>query len=314
MRRFLIQRLVGVVITLFVASLLIYLSVYLSPGSPEQVLFGSRPPSPQVQARVRHYMGLDENVFLRYFHWLGNVLQGNLGTSIITQQPVADRISHPAQITLSLVSYAAFLIVVLGIGTGLLAALRPGWVDSTITAVTSVATALPAFVACGVLTYVFAVQLNWFPSYGLGEGAIGWIHGLTLPAVALAIIASGLVSRVSRASARQELRSDHVQNAVMRGISRPRLIRSHVLRNAAAPIVTVTGLQIAGLVAGAVVVEQAFGLGGLGELLISSVQQKDFPVVQAVSLIIVAAFIVLNLLADVLSAMLDPRTRKVATS
>lgn len=314
MSRYLLRRLVGVVVTLLVASLIVYLSVFLAPGSPEEVLFGSRPPSPEVQAQVRHAMGLDQNVFVRYFDWLGNVLTGNLGTSLINQQPVTSLLGHPATVTLSLVAYAALLILVVGFGSGLLAALRPGWIDTTVTAVTSVATAVPAFVASGLLISLFAVRLGWFPAYGLADGFGGWVRGLTLPAVALAVISSGMLSRVMRASARQELGSEHVVTARMRGIGSARLVRSHVVRNAAGPVVTVAGLQIAGLVAGAVVVEQAFGLSGLGQLLITSVEQKDFPVVQAVALIVVAAFVLLNLAADLTVALLDPRVRAAVSA
>lgn len=309
MRRFLFRRLLGAMVTLLAASVVVYLCVYLSPGSPEQVLFGSRPPSPEVQAQVREYLGLDQNPVARYLTWLGHVLSGDLGTSLITQQPVTDRIAGPALVTLSLVAYAAVLIVLLGIGSGLLAALRPGPVDAGVTTLTSVATAVPAFVASGFLISVFAVQLGWFPAYGQEAGTVGWWQGLTLPAVALAIVASGLVGRVTRASAREELASEHVQTARMRGISGGRLLRSHVLHNASPSVVTVVGLQVAGLVAGAVVVEQAFGLNGLGGLLISSVQQKDFPVVQAIALIVVGAFVLLNLVADIVAMALDPRAR-----
>jgi peptide/nickel transport system permease protein len=307
--RQLLRRLGGVAVTLLVASLVVYLSVYLSPGSPEQVLFGSRPPSPEVQAEVRHYLGLDRGVAVRYVEWLGRVLRGDLGTSMITRQPVASRVGHPALVTFGLVAYAAVLIVVLGVGSGLVAGLRRGRVDGAVTAVTSVATALPAFVASSLLISVFAVRLGWFPAYGLGDGVLGTLRSLTLPAIALAVIASGLLSRVTRAATREQLAAEHVLTARMRGISSSRLVRDHVLRNAAAPIVTVAGLQIAGLVAGAVVVEQAFGLGGLGQLLISSVQQKDFPVVQAIALIVVGVFVLLNLAADLLAAALDPRVR-----
>jgi peptide/nickel transport system permease protein len=314
MSHYLLRRLLGVVVTLFVASLVVYLSVFLAPGSPEQVLFGSRPPSPEVQAEIRHSMGLDQNVFLRYFDWLGNVLTGHFGTSLINQQPVTSLLGHPAAITFSLVTYAAVLILLVGFGSGLLAALRPGWVDSSVTAVTSVATAVPAFVASGLLASLFAVKLGWFPAYGTTSGVGGWMRSLTLPAVALAIISSGMLSRVMRASARRELASEHVVTARMRGIGGSRMVRSHVVRNAVGPVVTVAGLQIAGLVAGAVVVEQAFGLSGLGQLLITSVEQKDFPVVQAVALIVVAAFVLLNLVADLIVAVLDPRVRAAVSA
>ena len=313
MVRFTLKRLLGLLVTLVVASFVIYASIYLSPGSPETVLFGSRTPTPEVRAAVRHHLGLDQPFLVRYVHWLGRVLQGDLGTSLVSQQDVASRLAHPLMVTAALVAYAAVLIVVLGVGLGLLSALRPGAVDAAVNVAVSVATAVPAFVAAAVTTSVFAVGLGWFPSYGLVDGLGGWLHSLTLPAVSLAVIASGLLARVTRASAREQLASDHVQTAVARGLSRPRLIRDHVLRNSAGPVVSVAGLQIAGLLAGAVVVEQAFGLGGIGQVLINSVEQKDFPVVQAVCLLLVSAFVLLNLVADLLVARLDPRIRRAVT-
>ncbi|HEY6798632.1 MAG TPA: ABC transporter permease [Kineosporiaceae bacterium] len=314
MIRFTVKRLLGLAVTLFAASFVIYSSVYASPGSPESVLFGSRSPSPATRAAVRQYLGLDQPFLTRYLGWLGHVLSGDLGTSLVSQQDVGSRLAHPVQVTCALVAYAAVLIVVAGVGLGLLAALRPGPVDAAISVGVSTATAIPAFVAATVTVSVFAVTLGWFPAYGLDGGATGWVRSLTLPAVSLAVIASGLVARITRATAREQLASEHVQTAVARGLSQARLVRSHVLRNAAGPVISVTGLQIAGLLTGAVVVEQAFGLGGLGQVLIDSVLQKDFPVVQAICLLLVTAFVLLNLLADLLVARLDPRLRRAVTA
>lgn len=314
MLRFTLKRLAGLLVTLFASSFVIYSSVYLSPGSPEAVLFGNRAPTPEIRAAVRHHLGLDQPFTVRYFRWLGDVLQGDLGTSIVSQQKVTSLLGHPVAVTFALVAYAAVLIVIVGLGLGLLSALRPGPVDALISVGVSVATAIPAFVAAGVTVSVFAVGLGWFPSYGLDDGPAGWVRSLTLPAVSLAVIASGLLARIARAGAREQLASDHVQTAIARGLSRPRLIRSHVLRNSAGPVISVTGLQIAGLLAGAVVVEQAFGLGGVGQVLLGSVQQKDFAVVQAVCLLLVTAFVLVNLVADLLVAGLDPRVRRAVTS
>lgn len=310
---FTLRRLLGLLVTLFVSSFVIYTSVYLSPGSPESVLFGTRNPSPETRAAVRHHLGLDEPFLTRYVRWLGQVLHADLGTSLVSGQQVSSRLTAPLGVTGALVLYAAVLIVVLGVGLGLLSALRPGRVDAVVTVLVSTATAVPAFVAASATIAVFAVGLGWFPSYGLEDGVGGRLHSLTLPAVSLAIIASGLLARVTRATAREQLASEHVQTAIARGLSRPRLVRSHVLRNSAGPVVSVAGLQIAGLFAGAVVVEQAFGLGGVGQLLIASVVQKDFPVVQAISLLLVTAFVLINLAADLVAARLDPRARRAVT-
>jgi len=314
MLRFTLKRLAGLVVTLFVTSFVIYSSIYVSPGSPESIMFGSRTPTPETRAAIRHHLGLDQPFLTRYARWLSDVLHGDLGTSIVSQQRVTSLLAHPLAVTSALVSYAAVLIVVAGVGLGLLSALRPGPVDALVGFGVSVATAIPAFVASGVTVSVFAVGLGWFPSYGLADGAGGWLRGLTLPAVSLAIIASGLLARITRAGAREQLAADHVQTAIARGLSRPRLIRSHVLRNTAGPIISVTGLQIAGLLAGAVVVEQAFGLGGVGQVLLNAVQQKDFAVVQATCLLLVAAFVLINFVADLLVARLDPRLRRAVVA
>lgn len=314
MTRFLLRRLAGLLGTLLVASFVVYASIYASPGSPESVLFGGKQPSPEVIAAARAHLGLDEPFLLRYFHWLGDVLTGNLGTSLISQQAVTDKLAAPLGITVLLVAYAALIIVVLGLGLGLLSALNPGLIDAGVTGVVSVATAVPAFVASSLLISLFAVRLGWFPPYGMEPGAVGHLRSLTLPAFALAVISSGLVARVSRAAAIEQNASEHVQTARARGIGGPRILRAHVLRNGSGTIATVTGLQIAGLFAGAVVVEQAFGLGGLGAVLIASVQQKDFPVVQAICLVLVTAFVVLNLVAELVAASLDPRARPWRTS
>lgn len=314
MLRFTLKRLAGLVVTLFAASFAIYASIYVSPGSPESIIFGGREPAPEVRAAVRQHLGLDQPFLTRYARWLGEVLHGDLGTSMVSQQKVSSMLVHPLAVTSALVGYAAVLLVVAGVGLGLLAALRPGPVDALINLAVSVATAIPAFVACGVTVSVFAVGLGWFPSYGLAEGAGGRLHSLTLPAISLAVIASGLLARITRAGAREQLAAEHVQTAIARGLSRPRLVRSHVLRNTAGPVISVAGLQIAGLLAGAVVVEQAFGLGGVGQILLSSVQQKDFAVVQATCLLLVGAFVVINLVADLLAAALDPRLRRAVTA
>src|SRR5205823_5637530 len=172
---------------------------------------------------------------------------------------------------------------------------------------TAISAAIPSFVAAIVLILVFAVKLRWFPSLGTGQGIRGAVYHLTLPAAALAISALAIVARVTRAAVREEFAREHVQTAVSRGIPYPQLVRRHVLRNAAIPITTITGITIASLIAGAAVVERAFGLNGLGAYLVSAAASKDFAVVQGISLVLVTTFVVVNLAVDVLYAVLDPR-------
>jgi peptide/nickel transport system permease protein len=199
------------------------------------------------------------------------------------------------------------LILVVGLLVGIGAGLRPGKVDASMMLAATAAMAVPAFVAAVVLITVFAVDAGWFPVFGSGRGFGDRLWHLTLPAAALALSAVAYVARLSRAAVRRELGSEHVQAAISRGLPRRSVLRRHVVRNAMIPIVTVAGLTVGGLIAGAVVVEQAFQLNGLGSYLVEAVGSKDFPVVQAICLILVAAFVVINTLVDILYSLLDPR-------
>jgi peptide/nickel transport system permease protein len=223
--------------------------------------------------------------------------------------PVSGRLGAAAPTTIFLVAYASILITIFGVGLGVASALGGRKLDGLIMTVTNVGTSVPTFVAAIILLEVFALDLGWFPVLGAGSGFFSRIHHLTLPAVALAIWAVAYLTRVTRTSMRDELRGEHVATARARGLTEPAVIRRHVFRNALLPIVTVTGLQVAGLIAGTIIVEQAFGLNGLGQLLLTAVEQKDFATVQAVSLILVAAFVVVNTVVDVAYTMLDPRIR-----
>jgi peptide/nickel transport system permease protein len=196
---------------------------------------------------------------------------------------------------------------VVGIGLGIVSGLRPGALDTTALVVTAISAAIPAFVAAIVLILVFAVKLGWFPTLGNGNDLVSNIRHFTLPAVALAISSLAIVARVTRASVRAESGRDHVQTAISRGIPTRALLRRHVLRNAAIPITTITGITIASLIAVSAVVETAFSLNGLGAYLVQAAQSKDIAVVQGISLVLVAAFVVVNLLVDVAYALLDPR-------
>jgi len=211
--------------------------------------------------------------------------------------------------TLTLVLYAGFVIVVLGVLTGVVAAVRGGSFDVTTTAFTTVGVATPSFVVAIVLITVFAVELRWFPVLGGGTGVADRLWHLTLPAIALAVSGLAYVSQTTRTAVREELGSEHVETAISRGVPRRTVIRRHVVRNAAIPITTVAGLSIASLIAGVAVVETAFGIDGLGSYLIQAVQNKDFAVVQAISLILVTVFIITNAIVDVVHLMLDPRLR-----
>jgi len=305
--RFLIRRLAMLAGTLLVASFVIFGSLYVAPGSPLAALSGGRalpPGSLQVLEQRYH---LNAPFLAQYWYWLDNALHGNLGISITLRENVSTLIASRIWTTAALVLYASVIIALAGIGLGILAGLRPGAVDTSALAGTALTAAIPSFVAAIVLILLFAVRLRWFPALGNGSGLLSDVRHLTLPAIALALSSLAIVARVTRTAIREEADREHVQTAVSRGIPARQLVRRHILRNAAIPITTVTGITVASLIAVAAVVETAFSLNGLGSYLVQAAQTKDLAVVQGISLVLVTAFVVVNLVVDVLYALLDPR-------
>ncbi|MDQ3404001.1 MAG: ABC transporter permease [Actinomycetota bacterium] len=305
--RYALARLAGLVGTLWVTSLLVFGATHAAPGSPEEFLLRGRAPTPEALAVVRTQYHLDEPLIEQYLRWAGGVLTGDFGRSLQFRQDVAGLIGARLTTTMWLVGYSALLIVVVGLMVGIVGALRPGPLDRTLLVGTTVAAATPSFVAVIGLSAVFSVGLGLLPAYGNGEGFAGRLTHLTLPAVALALGTIGLLARVTRSAMLAELSRDHVEVARGRGLPGHAVIRRHVLRNAAGPITAITGLIIAGTFVTTAVVEIGFGLSGLGSLLVQSVIAKDFPVVQAVCLLVVVAFVLVNLLVDLVGPLLDPR-------
>jgi peptide/nickel transport system permease protein len=305
--RFVVGRLLGLGATLLIASFVIFGALSLAPGTPLTFLTRGRDLSPDDLATLNAQYHLSDPFFERYWYWLTDILHGNLGTSILYKEDVLSLLGARAANTVFLVIYAATLIVLVGLAVGIVAGLRPGWLDRMLMVAATASMAVPAFVAAIVLIAVFAVGVDWFPVFGPGAGLVGRARHLTLPSVALALSSVAYVARLTRVAVRQEMSAEHVQTATSRGLPRSVVIRRHVLQNAMIPIVTVAGLSMASLIAGTVVVEQVFQLNGLGSLLIQAVQQKDFPVVQAICLLFVTAFIVLNTVVDLTYSLLDPR-------
>jgi peptide/nickel transport system permease protein len=305
--RFFARRLAMLAASLLAASFVIFAAMYLAPGNPIAALSGGRSLPPASIHVLEQRYHLNQPFLSQYWYWLGNALHGNLGLSITLRENVSTLIASRIWTTAGLVLYASVLICVFGIGLGLLAGLRPGWLDTSTLVVTAVSAAIPAFVAAIVLILLFAVQLGWFPALGNGTSFLDNLRHFTLPAVALAISSLAIVARVTRASVREEGEREHVQTAVSRGIPARQLIRRHILRNAAIPITTIAGITIASLIAVAAVVEVAFSLNGLGAYLVQAAESKDLAVVQGISLVLVTAFVAVNVIVDVLYAALDPR-------
>jgi peptide/nickel transport system permease protein len=305
--RYFVRRLAMLIVSLLVASFVIFTAIYLAPGNPIAALSGGRSIPPESLHVLEARYHLDQPFLIQYWYWLSNALHGNLGISITLRENVSELIASRISTTAGLVLYSSILIITLGVGLGILSGLRPGLLDTSTLVITAISASLPAFVAAIVLILVFAVQLQWFPSIGNGIGFFDQVKHLTLPAFALAISSLAIVARVTRAAIREEARREHVQTAVSRGIPTAKLIWRHVLRNAAIPITTISGITVASLIAVAAVVEVVFGLAGLGAYLVQSAQSKDLAVVQGISLLLVTAFVAVNVLVDVLYVVLDPR-------
>ena len=303
-----LRRLLAMAATLLVTSFLVFSSLYLAPGDPVSFLVRGRSPSPAELAAIRKQYGFDQPFPLRYWHWLEGVLHGDFGRSYLFHESVGRVIWSRLPASLLLVGVSTLLIAVVGIGAGALGALRRGTrTDKAVLLSVTVGAAVPSFAAAIVLRSVFGVRLGWFPTIGNGSGFLDQLHHVALPAVALSVTFMSLVTRVSRTAMLDELGSEHVEVALSRGTPRWSVLRRHVFRNALGPIVTVSGLLVSGMLVSTAIVETAFGMSGIGSLLVQCVDELDFQVVQALALLVVAVFVVVNTLVDLLYPLIDPR-------
>lgn len=308
---FVLRRLVALVGVLVVSSFLVFAAMYAAPGNPENFLVQGRTVTPEVLAAIREQYSLDDPFMARFFNWITGILQGDFGQSLVNRQDVGQLLADRLPTTLMLVLLAAILIAVLGIGLGIVAGTRDGVVDKVILLGSNLGFAVPTFFAALILMSIFSVGLGWFPVFGSGTGLLDRIWHLTLPALALALPSAAVVARITRTAIREERDSEHSVMARARGVPESLVLRRHVIRNSMLPVSTIVGVHIAGLIAGSFVVEYAFTLDGIGTLLVSAVQRKDFAVVQAIAIILVAAFGIINLVVDLLYAAIDPRVRAV---
>lgn len=297
--------------TLLAASFLIFAALTRAPGDPVGQLLGPHATAAQV-ASLRHKLGLDQGLFARYWQWLIGAVHGDFGNSITYRASVSSLLATRIETTLFLVLYAGLLCIVFGIALGIVAALiRPA--APLIAAATAVGVAIPSFVAAVLLIGVFSLKLGWFPTGGAGNGFVDRLWHLTLPAIALALSWGAYLTQITRSAVREQHDREHVLTATTRGLPPTRVFRHHVMRNAAPPILTISGLTVAGLVIGAVVVESAFGIDGIGSFLVSEIAAKDYNVVQAISVLIVALFVAVTTLLDAAEVALDPRLREGAS-
>lgn len=304
--RLLLGRFGGLLLTLFLSSFVIFSALLLTPGDPIAALAGGAKPTPELITQIRSEYHLDDPIWMRYVQWLGGVFTGDFGRSFVYKTDVLDLIAPRFGITLQLVLFTVIIILVLGVGSGIVAAIGSARIDRTVGVLTSVGMAIPSFVVAILLIWIFAKSLGWFPVYGEGSSGFDRIWHLVLPSVALAVMFIAYISRVTRGSLVAQLHSEHVDTARVRSIPRARIFWIHIFRNASPQILAISGTTIAGLFAAAAIVEVAFGLGGIGSLLTEAAARKDLPLVQIVSLLLVTIFVVLNVVSDLISALIDP--------
>jgi peptide/nickel transport system permease protein len=302
------RRLAALVVLVAVISFVVFSLLYLAPGSPEQVLLGARPSTPETIKAIRDEYNLDDPFLVQYGKWARAALRFDFGRSIRTNEPVVNGIAERFKLTLQLGGLAFLLTMALGVPLGVLAAVRKRTsVDRSIVALSVVGVSAPAFATGILLLYVFAVRVGWFPVFGEGTGIADRLRHLALPAAALALTGMGLVLKLTRTAVIGSLEQDYVTFARARGIPRRRVLSAYALRNGLVPIVTAGGLLLAYMLGGTVLVEVTFALPGLGSLLVDSVRTLDVPMVQALAILIATVVVLVNLLADLLYVAIDPR-------
>jgi len=294
-------------------SVLVFSLVHLVPGDPVRLALGTRFDQETYDALLER-SGLDQPLVQQFFTWLGSAVTGDLGVSFRSGDPVTVLILErlPATITLALASLVVALLIAVPLGT--ISALRPrSFVDRVATVFSQIGISVPEFWMGIVFILVFAGTLGWLPTGGyvpLTEDPVGWLERLIMPAVVTGVVSGSVITRFVRSSVLEALGSDHVRTAEAKGLPRRQVFGWHVLRNALLPLVTVTGVQLAYLLSGVVVIEIVFAWPGLGQLALQSVQARDYPVLQGAILLFAFVFLVINLVVDLLYTSIDPRIRR----
>ncbi|GIV79694.1 ABC transporter permease [Litorilinea aerophila] len=306
MTRYVVARLLGMIPVLLGIVFVTMLTLDLIPGDPVALMLGDNA-RPEEVAALRAKLGLDQPLAVRYVRYLGNVLQGDLGRSILSNRPVLDEIADVWPKTLQLTVAAMVLAVLLGLTTGVISAVRPGGLlDALVRLLALIGLSMPVFWLGLVLLYVFAYYFRLFPVGGSGT----WRH-LVLPSIALAAPSIAIVSRMTRSSMLEILREDYVRTAWAKGLGERLVLVRHVLRNALIPIITVIGLQFGQLMGGAVLTETVFAWPGLGRLIVLAIFARDYILLQGSVLVFALSFVVINAAVDISYAYLDPRTRSL---
>lgn len=302
---YLIRRTLQMLVTLLVASMVVYGAMQLVPGDPVMAMFFPNVPSPERLESIREELGLNDPFYIRYFQWLAGALRGDLGESYKQYRPVSDILAQTIPGTIELGIAGIVVSLLIGIPVGVLAGITENkWVDNTVMVIALIGVSAPSFWLGLLLMLVFSLYLGWFPSFGVGGFA-----KLVLPALTLGLYGGGYLARFARSSVLEIKYQDYVTTARAKGISEWRVTVQHVLRNALIPVITMSGMLAGYMMGGAVIVETVFGRSGVGSMLVRSISDKDYPLVQALLFFAVGVFILMNLVVDLSYAYIDPRIR-----
>ncbi|GAA0983863.1 ABC transporter permease [Acrocarpospora macrocephala] len=311
--QYIVKRLISLLPVLLIVSIGIFGLTYLIPGDAAVTLAGESASPERIEA-IRTELGLNEAPLVQYWTWLSGVLHGDLGTSLYMHVPVTTELLRRFPVTISLAIGALVVTIVGGLAGGIAAALRRGtWVDRLVQGGASVGIAMPSFWIALILIVVFAVNLGWFPAIGytsISESPTGWLQSITMPSVALGAAGAAVVARQLRGSLIDVMNMDYVRTAKARGLSPRRIVAKHALKNAVMPILTLLGVQVAYLLGGTVIVEQIFGIPGVGKYIYDSVFTLDLPVVQGAVLVIALLVVLINFLVDISYGFVNPKLRQ----
>lgn len=306
MQTVVLRRLFFILPVVWGVSTFVFLIIHLIPGDPIDLMLGETAAQVDRQT-LRHQLGLDQPLWRQYTTFLQRLVRGDLGQSLHNDRPVYTLIAERLPATASLALAALCVSVGLAIPLGVLAALRPrSWLDTGSMIVALLGVSMPNFWLGPLLILVFSLQFGWLPVAGRGDGSLPY---LILPAVTLGTGMMAVLTRMTRATMMETLREDYIRTAVAKGLTMWAVVVKHALRNALIPLVTLIGLQVGALLAGAVITETIFAWPGLGDLTVRAIQQRDYPVVQGCVLVIALTYVIMNMMTDLLYAVVDPRIR-----
>jgi peptide/nickel transport system permease protein len=310
MLRLIVVRLLTLVPLMFLVASVVFFLVHLIPGDPARIMSGTQRVSEAQLENIRRQYHLDKPLYVQYGYWVQDLVHGDLGRSFRQRQEVLDMIVNRLPLTVKLGLYSFTLSLIIAVPLGILAAVkRNTWIDVGATVFSLVGASSPVFFTGILFILLFSYRLGWLPSIGAGKGGVDELQHLFLPSLTLGISLACITTRLTRSAMIESLTQDYIETARAKGLSSRSIVLKHAFRNALIPIITVVGIQFGFLLVGTVLVEYTFGLGGLGSMLVNAVQIRDYPVVQGTTIFIAGAFILINLVVDVLYGVVDPRIR-----